>query len=371
MIKYLLVLSLLFTPLFGSSPTVKILLTKLSNDALVEVRGRYFLYNPKTDAPIAMGSKKKRAHITSGDTGLTWGEALPGIFEIRIVPADPQSSILVNGIQYKGSVEVYSIGGTINVINEIDAEDYIKAILPPKIHEKYTNETLDAIAIIERTHLYHTIQKDNYASWQFEAEKVGYLGNSASQNASAIQAIDRTRDLILSYRKKPFAAAWSPNNAGHSVSYLSVFRKNSDTPRGVNDLPSIHQREKSEWKATVPLQTLATIAGFPRLTKIDFFRAEKTNKIYAVRFTEQSESKDLDFFALQRALGENVLQSNDFTIAIKGKKAYFTGYGKGSGVGLCALSADILARRNNCVENILKLHFPESQLLNIRQESGK
>ena len=371
MIKYILALSLLFTPLFSSEPTVRVLLTKLSNDALVEVRGRYFLYNPKTNAPIAMSSKKKRARIYTSDAGLIWGDPLPGIFEIRIVPADAQSSILVGGIQYKGSIEVYSIGGTLNIVNELDAEDYLKAILPHKIREKYSKETLDAIAITERTHLYHLIQKDSYASWQIEAEKEGYLGGSSSQDGAVLQALGRTRSLILSYKKKPFAATWSANNAGHSVSYPSIFRKATDTPRGVNDLPSIHQREKSCWKASVPLQTLASIAGLSNLTRIDFFHAEKTNKTYAVRFTGSEGTKDLDFFTLQHALGENALQSNDFTVVIKGKKAYFTGYGKGAGVGLCALSSDILAKRKNTVESILKLHFPDSHILNIRQETGK
>lgn len=352
-------------------PTVRVLLTRLEESVLVEVRGRYLIYNPKNDELIATGSKKKRAKVTTWEKGIYWDEEYPDIFEMRIVPNEESASILVNGIQYKGCIEIYSIGGTINVVNEVDTENYLKSVLGPKVTQKFSRETLDAIAITERTHLYYLLEKDAYASWQIEAEKVGYTGLvAARQNSAVAAAIERTNGLILNYKKKPFAASWSENNAGRSVTYNTIFRKNCTVPSGVDNLPSLFQREKSRWKSTVLIKNLAKIADLSTITKIDLFRAEKTKKIYAVRFFGPEGKKDISFFELQQKLGETTLPSNDFTLNLKGNKAFLTGYGKGLGVGLCGKSAEILAQRKASTENILKGHFPGSELLNLREETG-
>lgn len=377
--KKLLLFLLLCFPLMAGDiskenkpPTVKVLLAKLSKQALVEVKGRFHVYNPKNDELIESHTRSLRSKMTTKEKGLHWGELYSDLFELRIVPNDKNTRILINGIQYRGCVEIYSIGGTLNIVNEVDTENYLKSTLGAKIEETLSKETLDAIVITERTHITYTIQKDAFASWQVEASKVGYLGESAArQNKGVQEAVERTRDLILSYRKKPFATTWGMNSAGKSVSYPSIFRRGGQAPRGVAHLPSITLREKTKWKSTLPQKTLASLTGLTNIKEVDLFRAEKSDKVYAVRFIGEEECKDIDFFTLQKALGEKLLPSNDFTVTLKGKKATITGFGKGLGTGLCATSAEIMASGKSTSEQILKYHFPETNLLNMRQESGR
>lgn len=352
-------------------PTVRVLLTKLAEDALIEVRGRYLIYNPKNDELIATGSKKKRARVLTRENGIYWDEPFADIYEMRIVPNEESASILVNGIQYKGCVEIYSIGGTINIVNEVDTENYLKSVLGPKVNQKLSKEALDSIVITERTNLFYLIQKDAYASWQVEADTVGYTGLVAGrQNSTVVSAVNRTRDLIMHHKKKPFATSWGENHAGRSVSFNSVFRKSCTVPKGVDNLPSLGKREKNRFRSTVPFKTLSKITGLSTITEIDLFRAEKSKKVYAVRFIGPEGRKDIGFFELQEELGESTLPSNDFTITLKGKKAFITGYGKGSGVGLCAFSAEILAQRKSSTKGILQAHFPGAEILNLREEGG-
>lgn len=366
--RLLLFILLLCTTLIAEEKpvTVRVLLTKLADKAQIEVKGRHLLYNPKTEAFLSSSHKKKKAPITAHDNGLYWNEILSDVFALRIVPDEKNCNILVNGIQYKGWIEIYNIGGTINIVNEVDVENYLKAKLSPKIPPKFSKETLDAIVITERTHLYHIIEKGSYASWQLESEKEGYLGIAQSRSVS--DAIERTRDIILHYEKKPFAASWGFDHGGRSVSFPAIFRKDSDVPPGVDNLPSLHERTKSKWKTSIPFQTLEQIAG--SFTTIELFRAEKSHKVYALRFIGPEGTKDIDIQTLQKSLGAYEIPSNDFTVTIKGKKAHFTGYGKGLGTGLCIASAEILAHRKASVEKILLTHFPGAKLINMRQETG-
>ncbi|MDN3506223.1 MAG: SpoIID/LytB domain-containing protein [Simkaniaceae bacterium] len=366
--KKILILLLLFCSALIAEEkpvTVRVLLSKLAEEAQIEVQGRHLLYNPKTETFLSSSNKKIKARISSHEKGLQWNELIPH-HQLRIVPDEKNCSILVNGIQYKGWIEIYNIGGTINIVNEVDAENYLKATLCPKLSTKLSKETLDSLVILERTNLYQHIEKDAYATWQLQADSVGYQG--IAQSKAICDAIERTRDLVLHYKNKPFAASWGLDHAGRSVSYPAIFRKEVEVPAGVDNLPSLQAKTKSLWKSSISLQTLAQIAEQKQLTKIQLFRAEKSGKVYGLRLTGPDGAKDLDIQTFQNAVK---LPSNDFTVAIRGKKAHFTGYGKGLGTGLCVASAEILAYRKASVEKILLTHFPGAKLINIRQESGK
>ncbi|NGX40051.1 MAG: Amidase enhancer [Chlamydiae bacterium] len=380
MIKRILALLLLSTALFAldnsdisqqNKPvTVRVLLKKLARSALVEVKGRHFVYNPKTDQLIFSGAKNRRARMSTADRGLSWGGRFPGLFEIRIVPGDPTSAIFIDGIQYKGCIEIYSIGGTLNIVNEIDTENYLKSILSHQLNPVKSQEALDAVVITERTNLHYTIAKDPFASWQVDAMKVGYFGLGVKKSQQVYNAVERTRDMVMHYKKQPFASSWSSNNAGKSVSYIDIFRNAGNTPKGVNGLPSSIARQTSRWTAFAPLKTFSQLTGLKRITKIDLFCTKGSTKVYGMRIYSRASYVDLDFFKLQKALGKELLKSNDFAIEIKGKKLLFIGYGEGAGVGLCLKSAELLSEKKESTEEILTFHFPGTELINPRREGG-
>lgn len=346
--------------------TVRVLIKKVAVNTRIEVKGRHHLYNPKTEMLLKTSTKKRKGIIHDSDHGLVWDEQLKNIHEVRIVPDEKNCSILVDGIQYNGWTEIFGIGGTITIINEIDVDNYLKSLLSAQLRGNWSNETLDALVITQRTALINLIEKREYASWQLEARKEGYRGLTFDK--SIHDAVERTRGLILHFNKKPFAATWGENLAGRSVSYRSIFRKAVPSPDGVDHLPSLDNKNKSKWKYSLALANLADQLGIPPIQGIDLFRAEHTSKIYAIRFITERKKFDIGIADFQRRIGSNNLLSNDFQAIIKGKKVYFLGYGKGLGSGLCLASAEILAKRKASLERILSTHFPHTQLVNMRYE---
>src|ERR1700681_91689 len=89
--------------------TLKVLLQKQVHDLTLEVKGRHYIYNPLDGTEISWGILSKRFAVKAEASGIHWGEKFPGSFQLRFVPGDSQSSILVNGIQYHGCVEIYLI----------------------------------------------------------------------------------------------------------------------------------------------------------------------------------------------------------------------------------------------------------------------
>ncbi|HSX03739.1 MAG TPA: SpoIID/LytB domain-containing protein [Rhabdochlamydiaceae bacterium] len=347
----------------GKPATVKIALEKLTQDLFLDVKGKFLIYHPKTEMLIESGVYGKRGKVAMTRDGLRWGETLPGTFEMRIVPGDSESSILVNGLQYKGALEIYSIGNQLSVINEVDIENYLKSTLAFEAAQ-VPEELLDMVAIVARTNLYYLARKNKDASWHLDAQKVHYTGMEGVQKSKYVEAaIDKTKHLIMTFNEEPFPAVWSQDCAGKSASYSSVFRKGGTTPPGVDALPSAFHRAKNAWNFTIEKQKLAEIVGIDSITKIDLFNAEKSGKVYALRCSNNEETKSIDFFTLQKALGSNLLKSNDFTLKADESQVVFSGYGQGVGVGLCLSSAEILVKRRENPRKILKTFFPGVQLI--------
>src|SRR3990167_724504 len=104
---------------------IQILLEKDVGEALLEVKGPYYIFNPHDGTRVSSGLLGKRFLIRELDNGLKWGEEFAGIHQIYIKPRSSESSIFINGIQYGGAIAIFGIAGTINIVNDIDIEDYV------------------------------------------------------------------------------------------------------------------------------------------------------------------------------------------------------------------------------------------------------
>lgn len=343
--------------------TIKILLHKGQPKLLLEAKGRYFVYNPQNDFLLASGVYSKRQPITSQEAGLKWGELFPGISQIRLVPGDSQSTILVNGIEYKGCIEIYDVKGKLHVINEIDIESYVRSVLSAQAFSKIHEEVMDALAIIARTKAYYLANKDPLLHWHVTSAEIDYQGSSLDcPNPEISACISRTRNMILTYQSAPFEAAWTENSAGKTASFSTIFRKNTLTPSGVDSPIASAQRENYNWSFTLPKQQLARMIGAKNIESLDLYQDPNSDKVYAIRYKDHEELQQMDFFTLQKKLGAKRLKSNDFTIDVDEKTIRFVGHGKGHGVGLCLLSAICMANNGKKAPEILNHFFPDTEL---------
>ncbi|MDQ5956820.1 MAG: SpoIID/LytB domain-containing protein [Candidatus Rhabdochlamydia sp.] len=347
--------------------TIKILLHKDLSQAFLEAKGRYFVYNPENDFLLASGIYSKKQPILSQEAGLKWSELFPGISQIRLVPADFKSSILVNGIEYKGCVEIYDIKGKLHIINEIDIENYLRSVLSLQTFSEVDEEVMDALAIIARTKAYYLANKDSCLHWHVTSSEIDYQGSSlACQNPHISACIFRTRNMILTYQSAPFEASWTEDSGGKTASFSSIFRKNVTAPSGVDSPIASAQREDHNWSFTISKQQLAHLLEAKNIQALDLYQDPDSHKVYAIRYKDRGELKQMDFFTLQKKLGAK-LKSNDFTIDVDEKIVRFTGYGKGHGVGLCLFSAICMAKNAKKTPEILSHFFPNTKLEHVER----
>lgn len=352
---------------FGPVAQVKVLVKKNAEGALIEVKGAYDVIDPFTQKKVSNGFKGKRFYLYPHSEGIKWGEDFAGIYQIKISPKDAVSSVLVDGIQYKGNLEIYHVDNKITIINEVDVENYLKSILSSQIQEDLEPAVMDAIAILARTQTYYHIQHHERAFWHIDAAAVDYKGHALSLfSPKIIKSVDSTRFLVMTYEKKTFPTTWNENCAGKTASYSAVFRKNAPVPAGIKSTFAEKSRKDHHWTFTTTKSKLANLAQTNRVTELDLYVDQQSEKVYAIRIQDGSHHKQLHFFDLQKGLGAKNLLSNDFTVTIEGNNVTFEGYGEGCGVGLCLYSAKEMAKRGDTAPEILSLFYPYTHVEQIR-----
>jgi stage II sporulation protein D len=350
---------------------IQILLEQSATEALLEVKGPYFLFNPHDGTKIASGLLGKRFMVHALESGLKWGEEFPGLYQFYLQPRSEETTIFINGIQYSGSVAVFAVGNRINIVNELDIESYVKGILSVQASSTMESEVMAALAILARTNAYYAVSRHRDAFWHVSAQDSHFQGTAlVSPNSVIEKAVEATRHLILvnsvEGRSLPFASVWTEHSAGKTASYETIFRKEGLAPlKGVEAPHAAIDRKEAKWNYSIPKKTLAHLLEVREIKSVELFIDQASQKVYGLRVQDGQDFHDFDFFELQTRLGAHRLQSSDFTVSLKEDGVSFSGFGKGHGVGLCLFSASAMAHNGENAVKMLSKFFPDTFLLNL------
>jgi stage II sporulation protein D len=347
----------------SNTTTLKVLLHDQSRSLLVEVKGGYKAICPATGKVLASGFSTKRATMKPGEQGIFWGELLQGTYGMKIIPDSSDTAIFVNGVQYKGFLEVYDTGGALQAINEVDMESYLKSCLALDFLELDNTEVLNALAITARTDAYYQMEENKAKPWHVQAKDSKYKGYAVTLQHPALEdAIMNTKNAVMTYQGKPFATGWAENSAGKTASFSSMHQTSSPSPKGSNLNGMVSERLKSAWSFQMAKKEIANLAKLAAISDISTFSEEESGKVYAVNVKSSSGERTLDFATLQNVVGKEKLKSNDFTVEVTDDSVRFKGYGEGSGIGLCLHSASLMAKKGLNAKQILAELFSDTSL---------
>lgn len=180
-------------------PTIRVLVLQDVSHADLAVKGTYNLYDPYHNTKLAIRFAPKGNRIQSIPAGLKWGEEFPGVYQIAVVPDDRTTLVSINGVDYRGKIYVYDVGGTVSIVNEVEIEDYLASTIPVKFPRSHNPEALAAAAIAERTHAFHVSLFSENPYWHVKANEVGYRGMSTvGFDPNVTEALASTRYMVMS-----------------------------------------------------------------------------------------------------------------------------------------------------------------------------
>lgn len=211
-------------------PNIRVLIKHDLPGIDVEVRGRYTLYDPFDNSYLSTRFTGKRKYMQTMNDGLKWGEAFPGLYQLKIVPERPETRTIIDNREYRGPLFIYDIGGTISLINECSVEDYVYSTLAEQDLKSLPPEIISAMAIVSRTNAsyFAAHPKTNY--WAVDGQKTGFKGipHASENSTTAEDAVKMTRHMIMSRTgiyegvATPFLAEFDFVNPGPSAKDVAI-----------------------------------------------------------------------------------------------------------------------------------------------------
>ena len=215
-------------PAAAKPPKIRVLIVHDQQGVVIEVKGKYKIYDPHNGEHISTRFVGKRKFMQAVRDGIKWGEEFPGLYQLMIVPEERSTTTVVDGIEYRGPIFVYDIGGTISVINEVSIQDFLSSTLSQRYRQKMPEEFLAAVAIAARTNAYYAAANPKNQYWSVDANPVNYQGFAVVDPTSDMEkAINDTRFMIMSNaapgenQVNAFPAEWKTDPSNSGLSYIS------------------------------------------------------------------------------------------------------------------------------------------------------
>ena len=309
---------------------------------------------------------------------------------LALVPIDTAGTVIVNGRAYRGRIELSRGGDGVRVINHVDLESYLVAVVGAEMGRRAIGEeaSLEAQAVASRTYTLRNLGRFDAQGFDLGADVSSQVyGGVASELPMARLAVERTRGEILTIDGEPIDAFYSSTCGGHSESSGAVFTGDRSYLPARPDLSpdgtawcaiSPAYRWRQQWSGA---QIAATLRRTLAAERLPTARATDLREARVLDRTASGRIQRLELVgvngrtivsgaAIRRVLEPptgGLLRSNDFTLLISrsgGRIEHVEaeGQGYGHGVGMCQWGAIGRARAGQRYDEILLSYYPGAEL---------
>lgn len=159
---------------------------------------------------------------------------------LRLAPASDATPIAVRGVgAYRGAIELrVTPFGTVNVINDVGLEDYLRGVVANEAMASWPPAALEAQAVAARGYAMTTnraLGTDGFQQYADTRSQV-YTG-VAGERPSTDAAVAATRGQVVTYEGKPVTTFFFSTSGGHTENVENSFIGAAPKPwlRGVDD----------------------------------------------------------------------------------------------------------------------------------------
>jgi stage II sporulation protein D len=309
---------------------------------------------------------------------------------VVLVPLDTAGTVLINGRAYRGRVELSRGSDGVRVINHVDLETYLVAVVGAEMGRRAIGEeaSLEAQAVASRTYTLRNLGRFDAQGFDLAADVSSQVyGGVASELPMARLAVERTRGEILTVDGEPIEAFYSSTCGGHSESSGAIFSGDRSYLPARPDLApdgtawcaiSPAYRWRQQWNGA---QIAATLRRTLAAERLSVARATDLREARVLDRTTSGRVQRLELVgvngrtivtggAIRRVFEPptgGLLRSNDFTLRItrnggRIERVEAEGRGYGHGVGMCQWGAIARARAGQGYGEILLSYYPGAEL---------
>jgi stage II sporulation protein D len=169
------------------------------------------------------------AHLNDGQAILIRGNNVTAKFSISNISR--QHAKNSSPPVYEGTLQIFAQGDNVRASLLCDLENYVRGVLQSEVPESYHLEAIKAQAIAARTYGLHPrvdhapdncMVCDSYLCCQY------FGGANLKLSGRYLQAIETTKNEVLTWNDKPVLALFSSCSGGHTENYENCFSDQSN-----------------------------------------------------------------------------------------------------------------------------------------------
>jgi stage II sporulation protein D len=137
---------------------------------------------------------------------------------------------------YRGALEFRPAGGSVQTVNAIDLEDYLRGVISAEMPASWSSQALEAQAVAARTYAITTQVNGNGYTLYSDSRSQMYRG-TAAETSSTNAAVAATRGQIVTYNGSPAVTYFFASSGGHTEDIQNVWLGSTPEPwlQGVPD----------------------------------------------------------------------------------------------------------------------------------------
>jgi len=324
---------------------------------------------------VTNGAKLAGATVKPTGQGIQWwNQIVPTRF---LVVKSMGNGIRVgsSGI-YRDEVLIYKNSkGSLDVINRLKLDDYLKGVIPFEGNPKWALESLKAQAVVSRTFALTKMLVRRDEEYDVAAGFMSqvYAGKQI-ENGRTNQAVDATRGEILLYKGKIFPAFYHSTCGGATTAADLVWRVKSLPPLKGVECKFCQRSPHYKWEAVVtPAEIKEKLAKqempVSEVLGIRIDKIDRTGRAHKLVIQSTWAEKTVDADAFRVWVDPMRLKSNLITkIRINDAGAFvFKGKGWGHGVGMCQYGMKYLGELGYGYQEILGYYYPAAQVSKLKE----
>ncbi len=374
-------------------PFVRVLLDENHDEATVAADGSFAIECLKQgEQSVFYSSRAVKVKNTRGflrvenHKGAVIQERLD---EVNIIPRGNNNRVILDGARYRGILKMLPDGQSVQLINVVYMEDYLRGVVPPEIGKR-TEDELEAVkaqAVAARTYAMAHLQQYSNEQYDMKSSIVDQVYQGAGVEDKLVnRAIDVTAGRVLFFEDKYINAYYHSTCGGYTDDIASVWdRKELPYLKSVQDGGACSWSKYYNWSEEFSESQLR--GRLEQYLSSDRGRDLRIGKIRDITITEYTPGgrvatmlvhTDQDVFRFHKdrirwVVGRTsnpdlILPSDRFKVEIERdnsgdvRSITFSGSGYGHGVGMCQCGAIGLAREGWTYDQILTHYYTGVEL---------
>ena len=336
---------------------IRVLLATQSKATLTVATPHTAIYTDGTVFTQSDAALEWRLSVTPG--GKIGVETAQGVYDtgrqMLTLQTQPGGYFQFAGRIYRGSSAVIAQGNTLQVLNALDLEDYVRGVLPREMPSGWPDEALKAQAVIARTYAVSKLNPNGSYDLCATEQCQVYEGASA-ETPRGNGASEATRGEILSWQGRAAQTFFHADSGGYTASSAEIWGGQIQYLQARADPGS--RTSPTPWRITVSSATIqnavnrfAPRAGTYKSMTITSRTASGRPSSILINGTTSITGTNV--YAFARAIGAKssmigLASSNPLVIV---------GYGNGHGVGLSQYGAKWFAQSGYAYKQILSYYY--------------